>query len=277
LDGGGVLGRQLVALAGQRYCGRWEVIVADNGSRDDSVEVARSFEDRMPSLRVLDASARRGQAFARNVGARAATGDALVFVDADDEVAPGYLEAMGAALSRHDFVSAAFDSDALNPGWVSRTRGTHQAEGVQDALGFLPFAGGGGLGIRRAVFDEVGGFDADHWRSGQDVDLCWRVQLAGHPLESAPDAVLRVAFRTTLRQMYRQGRHYGHGEVLLYGKYRRLGMPRSSPKQAVWRWWTLLRRAPRLRSRGEVGNWLRRAGESMGRLEGSIRHRVLYL
>src|ERR1700756_5684791 len=81
---------QLEALAGQQWSEPWEVIVADNGSTDNSLQVVRECARRLPELRIIDASGKAGAAHARNVGARAATGDYLAFCDADDEVAPGW-------------------------------------------------------------------------------------------------------------------------------------------------------------------------------------------
>jgi glycosyltransferase involved in cell wall biosynthesis len=272
------LARQLEALAKQEYDGDWEVVVADNGSSDDTLRVADSFRDRIPRLAVVDASARRGQAYARNAGARIAIGDALLFVDADDEVAPSYLAAMADALQRHEFVSARFDSDTLNAGWVRGTRQAFQTDGVLNAFEFLPYAGGGGLGIRRDVFERTGGFDEEYWRSGQDVDFCWRVQLAtGVTLHFVPDAVVRIAWRATLPGLYRQGRHYGRGEVYLHKKYRGEGMPAADVREALGEWKALAMRLPRLRSKAQFGNWLRRTGRKFGRLQGSLRHRVTYL
>src|SRR5204862_175427 len=62
---------QLNALAAQDYDGPWEVVVADNGSSDGSASVARRLAGRLPSLRVVDASGRRGAGPARNAGAAA--------------------------------------------------------------------------------------------------------------------------------------------------------------------------------------------------------------
>jgi glycosyltransferase involved in cell wall biosynthesis len=278
LNAAGTLPRQLEALAKQEHDGPWEVVVADNGSHDRSMAVAAEFRDRLPRLTVVDASARRGQAYARNAGARLAIGDAFVFVDADDEVAPGFLAAMAKALDEHEFVTAAFDSDTLNDGWVRGTRRAYQTDGVLDAFGFLPYAGGGGLGIRRETFEASGGFDEDYWRSGQDIDFCWRVQLAtGVRLQFVPDAWVRIAWRGSLKSLYRQGRHYGRGEVYLYRKYRDRGFPEPSVRDALDEWKTLVRRAPRLRNKAQLGNWLRRAGRKVGRFQGSVRHRVTYL
>jgi glycosyltransferase involved in cell wall biosynthesis len=100
------LGTQLEALARQRYNQDWEVIIADNGSTDGSLAVAESYKSRLPGLRVVDSSDRRGAAHARNIGALNSTGDHLLYCDADDEVAPGWMAAMAEALSRHELSPA---------------------------------------------------------------------------------------------------------------------------------------------------------------------------
>ena len=270
------LPRQLDALVAQEWDGRWRVVIADNGSTDATRAVVAQYTDRLP-VRVVDASDRRGQAHARNVGARAADGNALLFIDADDEIAPGYVAAMAAALERHEFVSAAFESRSLNEGWVAESRVAYQDVGLNNGLGFLPFAGGGGLGVRREIFERVGGFDDAYWRSGEDIDFCWRVQLAGSELHFVPGATVRIAWRRQLRQLYRQGRHYGRGEPYLYRKYRHAGMPASSLWTGLGEWRLLLRRLRRVRGKGDAARWVRTLGRRVGRVQGSIRHRVVYL
>ncbi|HKV06504.1 MAG TPA: glycosyltransferase family A protein, partial [Thermoanaerobaculia bacterium] len=121
LNAADTLGVQLEALAGQSWPGEWEVIVADNGSTDGSREVVERYRDRLPNLRLVDASDKRGQAHARNVGAAAATGEAFLFCDADDEVAPGWLAALGRVLEDREFVACRYDNEKLNPEWVRRT------------------------------------------------------------------------------------------------------------------------------------------------------------
>ena len=150
------LERQLEALADERPTVAFEVILADNGSTDASVEAGRRFADRL-DLRVIDASSERGRCFARNEGVRHARGSAIVLLDQDDEIAPGYLDAMARALRRHAVVAARIDPGALNPGWLASVR----EEGQIDELrgGDRPWAVGGSMGIRRDVFDRVGGFD----------------------------------------------------------------------------------------------------------------------
>ena len=189
------LPNQLSALANQEYRGWWEVLVADNGSTDGTREVAESFAARLPGLRVVGAGQRRGRSWACNVGVEEAAGNAVVFVDADDEVAPGYLSAIAAALIDHPFVACRLDCEALNPEWVRPSRRSPQATGLQE-WHLLPMALGGSLGMRRDVFLALGGFvkEMDY---AEDVDLCWRAQLSGVPLTFAPDAVIRYRYRHT--------------------------------------------------------------------------------
>src|SRR5438045_2944663 len=87
------LGQQLAALERQRYGGRWEVVVVDNGSSDGSAAVAGDWAGRL-ALRTVGANRRRGINVARNAGAAVACGDLLAYCDADDQVAPGWLEAL---------------------------------------------------------------------------------------------------------------------------------------------------------------------------------------
>ena len=85
------LGGQLEALAAQECDLPWELVVSDNGSTDRSLAIVREYRDRLPRLVVVDSSARRGPAAARNDGVRAAGGSLIVFCDTDDVVGPGWL------------------------------------------------------------------------------------------------------------------------------------------------------------------------------------------
>jgi glycosyltransferase involved in cell wall biosynthesis len=277
LDAAATLPAQLAALAAQRYGGDWEVVIADNGSRDGSREVATSFADRLPALRVIDAGDRRGQAHARNAGAAAARGDVLLFVDADDEVAPGWLAAMAAALGEHAFVACRYDNVALNPPWVRDTHLNPQRDGLTryDYPDYLPHAGGGGLGVRRFVHEAVGGFD-ETMPALEDTDYCWRIQRAGHSLAFAGEAVVRIRHRLDLRGIFRQGWRTGRWNVAIYRRYRPLGMPRLGPLTGLLRWAGLAARTPRLLlTRAGRARWTWQLGWRLGRVHGCFAERVL--
>jgi GT2 family glycosyltransferase len=265
---------QLDALAAQVYGGPWETIIVDNGSRDGSAGVARSYADRIRSLRVVTATAGRGPSYSRNHAASLASGDALVFVDQDDQVAPGYLDAMGAALVQNELVAARIDHVFLNPEWSRGSRSTWQSEGLMET-GFLPCASGCSLGMRRLAFERVGGFD-EQFASAQDIDLCWRAQLVGIHLAFAPTAVLRYRYREGLLEHFRQERRWGADDVRIYRRYRPVGLPKRSLRGAANDWRLLASRMATARSRREWAWCAGSLGRRLGRLETSVELRTLY-
>jgi glycosyltransferase involved in cell wall biosynthesis len=215
------IGVQLQALSKQRIDLDWEVLLCDNGSVDRTVEVAEQYRGRVPGLRVVPAAGRSGPAFARNVGAAESRARWLAFVDGDDEVAADWLPAMVAGLRQHDLVAGRFEARRLNSPSVLRSRQPDQDTELQySPFGLsLPHAGGGNLGVSRAVFEEVGGFD-DELRCLEDTDFCWRVQLAGYPLVFWPDAAVHIRLRSSARGRWTQGRTYGSAAAMLDARYR---------------------------------------------------------
>jgi glycosyltransferase involved in cell wall biosynthesis len=275
-NGADTLGLQLEALAAQRWDQPWEVIVADNGSTDMSREVAASFAARFEVFRLVDASRRKGQPYALNTGAEEANGVSVVFCDADDVVGPGWVTAIGEALDRHDFVASRFDFEKLNSAMVVRARRNEQADGLQNyrTPPFLPHAGGCGLGVRRELLLGAGGFD-EALPALHDTDLCWRLQLQGVSLHFVADALIHVRFRETMSGIYRQAKVYGEYDVLLYKKYRKLGMPTVSLRKPALAWLSLVWKLASLRGEEARLAWARQLGRRMGRMRGSIRFRTL--
>jgi GT2 family glycosyltransferase len=240
--------------------------------------IVEQYRERLPNLRVVDSSDQRGPGHARNVGALAATGEALAFCDADDEAAPGWVAAMGEALSKYDFVAGRLDSTKLNEPWAQKYRSCPQQDGLQeyDYPSYLYHAACSNLGVKRSLHEAVGGFDETMFRL-QDTDYCWRIQLAGTKLHFVPDALVHLRYRNTLGGIYRQARGYAEYNVLIYKKYRPLGMPQLSWKRGVKAWLRLLRKLWRIRSRRSLAKWVWQFGWCMGRLQGSIKYRIFAL
>ncbi|MBW4458688.1 MAG: glycosyltransferase [Nodosilinea sp. WJT8-NPBG4] len=222
-----VIGQQLEALA-QQTVTPYEVIVADNGSTDNSRTVVEQYGDRLPRLKVIDAAKMQGASHARNVGAKAATSDYLAFCDADDVVSEGWLEALSQAFASHSFLACRLDYEKLN----SDTTNTSQTDGLQNfRTPFYPFAGGCGLAIRKDIHAAVGGFD-ETISHLEDADYCIRVQIAGHPLVFVPDAVVHYRYPTDAEQSffearratYRKAYNWGYGLATLYQRYHNQGM-----------------------------------------------------
>ena len=270
---------QLEALAGQRWSEPWEVIVSDNGSTDDSLKIVERYRERLPNLRIVDSSDLQGSSHARNVGALAATGEVLLFCDSDDEVAPGWLADMGEAAFRHDFVTCRLDTEKLNAPWLQKSWKNAQRDGpMQFYPPYLPCGGSCCIGVKRSLHEAVGGFD-ESMLAMVDVDYCWRIQLAGTNLHFVAQTAIYYRYPKRFGRMYSQMRGLGKNAALLYKRYQPLGMPKLSRpwKTAVVALTGLLRRLPRIRSKEGLAVWVRAFGLYMGRLQGSIKHRVMYI
>ena len=171
-------------------------------------------------MRLVDAGQAKGKSHALNVGIRAAHGRALLFCDADDTMAPGWLAAMAAALDRHAFVAARMDIRALNPDWTL----AHRRQAQEHGLGTLPHAphcrlgAGSTLGFRRAVFDAVGGFDPA-FVALEDIDFCVRAHLAGFTAAIRARRGRQLPLPRQLAGIYRQGYAYAHWRALLRRRY----------------------------------------------------------
>ncbi|MYB17450.1 MAG: glycosyltransferase [Holophagales bacterium] len=277
LNAAETLDAQLEALRRQTWRGEIEVLVADNGSTDGSSELAASWRDRLPGLRVIPAADRKGPAHARNVAAAAATGDVLLFCDADDEVAEGWIDGLVPELERHEAAASRHEIERLNGEQARRLHGDPaQQYGLCSYTNppFLDHAGGCGLGIRRHVFECLGGFD-EEYVALEDTDLCWRLQLGGYSLVFAPEAVVHVRFPAALQGAFRQAVRYGQYNVYIYTRYRSCGMPRLQALPGVLRLGSLLLRSPQVLSKSKRGRWIWLAGWRLGRLQGCLRYRTI--
>ncbi len=155
-----------------------ECIVVDDGSTDESAEVARRY-----GAKVLSTGGRAGPAHARNLGAREARGEILFFLDSDVCVHPGTLERL-----RQDFQAdptldaliGSYDASPASADFLSQYKNlmhyfVHQ-HGRQDACTFWSGCGA----IRREVFLEHAGFDESYQRPAvEDIELGYRLRMAG--------------------------------------------------------------------------------------------------
>ena len=179
-----------------------EVIVVDDGSTDGAVACAADF-----SAKVIHGKGPLGPAVARNRGARKASGDLLVFVDADVVVHPDTLTKFESLFGGSPDLVAAFgsyDDQPAAPSNVSRYKNllhhyVHQ-HGGREAETF--WAGCGA--IRREQFLAVGGFSESYGRpSIEDIELGARLRSAGHRIALCPDIQCTHLKRWTLKSLLR--------------------------------------------------------------------------
>lgn len=258
---------QLEALVRQPRPDSVEILVCDNGSRDGTRNLVRSFTARGEPVHWVDASARRGPSFARNTGAAMSESDVLAFCDADDIVGPNWLVAMADGARRHGYVTGPIDLDALNAPWLVEGRGRWLAQKAPLVYGgVLPFANGCNLAVRRHDFQEVGGFDEGLW-VGEDIDLARRLRPIVGPPVWVSEAVVHYRLRGDLSGTWRQSRNYARAHQKLVSRLRSAGLqPASSVRvshNVVW----LVRHASLLRSRSGRMRWVVVAGSCMGVVE----------
>jgi len=158
-----------------------EIIVVDDASTDNTRAVAQEF-----NVTLVSSGERRGPAFARNLGAKAATGDVLVFLDADVVVhreTVARIRQSFAADPALDALIGSYDSSPRSQDFLSQYRNlmhhhVHQ-QGAQEASTFWSGCGA----IRRSVFLEHNGFDEAFGRPAiEDIELGYRLAHAGRKI-----------------------------------------------------------------------------------------------
>jgi glycosyltransferase involved in cell wall biosynthesis len=210
-NGAATIGAQLDALLGQLDPGTsWELVVADNGSTDDTAAIvaAHPLGCRVP-VRLVGAGELRGINVARNAAVASARGELVVFCDADDEVRQGWLAAYAAALLGGP------PSTAAGPMDVSRINGRRQATwGIPRAEphrlgGGIRCGWGGNMALHREVWAAIGGFDESYRDGFDEVEFFARAHEAGVPFLWVPDATVdyRVKPRSwpNLTKAFRSG------------------------------------------------------------------------
>ncbi|MEM2703847.1 MAG: glycosyltransferase family 2 protein [Candidatus Bathyarchaeia archaeon] len=194
----------------------FEVIVVDNGSTDDSVEFIRST---YPSLKLLRLSKNIYAAGGYMVGVLAARGKYVAILNNDVEVDRNWLKPLVEALEGMSWVAAAdvkyrnffdrrrFDDSAAAGRWIdyfgnNYTRGVNELDlGQYDKPAYIF----GVLTIfKRNILIKVGGFDTSYLFGYEDIDLGWRLNLAGYKVLYVPQAIIYHKSGATTRDKHAQ-------------------------------------------------------------------------
>lgn len=205
-----------------------ELLLIDNSSPP------RLSADDVPSgWRVVIAGDERSAYYARNIGAALARREWLLFTDADcapdAAILDAYLEQepgsrCGAIAGG---IKPALEQTAFLARWAQWRAILDQRHGTGHP--FRPFASTANLLVRRAAFEEAGGF-CEGIRSAGDADLCWRLQELGWELEERPAALIRHRHRERLGDLVHQAMRYGRGRAWLGRRF-----PQCPPSTGVAR------------------------------------------
>ena len=185
----------------------WECLIVDDASPDNATQLAAHLAEREPRVRALRHSTNRGVSEALNTGIRAARGQYIQTLGADDIIEPSKLEHQAGVLDANPDVGLVYGDacyfDDSHPHRLRRHR-TDDREWMPCVSGgremvlpelirrnILPYQA---VLFRGSVFDTVGLFDP-HLRSHEDYDMCLRIAMADIPFAYAPAPRTRVLVR----------------------------------------------------------------------------------
>jgi GT2 family glycosyltransferase len=203
----------LASLAGQTHLD-FEVLVVDNGSQDSSPAMIQAMAASYPvPLRLISNALNRGFCAANNQGFAATRSELVALLNNDAEAHPGWLAALEAAiLSAEDVGMAASKvlvwedpsridkcGHLIYPDGQNRGRGSGQIDhGQFDRLEETLWPDGCAAMYRRAMLEDIGGFDEDFFAYADDAELGLRGRIAGWRCLYAPAAVARHRRGATL-------------------------------------------------------------------------------
>jgi GT2 family glycosyltransferase/glycosyltransferase involved in cell wall biosynthesis len=170
--------------------GLLEIIVVDNASDDDSVEVLRAA---VQNIVLVESTENTGFAAGCNLGVRHSTGRIVAFLNNDARPDPSWVAAAVDAFASSPQIGAVASKvldwdgnkvDFIGSGltWFGMGYKPFTAElppRIPDVSQSVLFGTGSAMFVRRDVFDELGGFDEDFFMFFEDVDFGWRLNLRG--------------------------------------------------------------------------------------------------
>jgi hypothetical protein len=207
-NGKNFLEKFLPSVLATRY-DNFEVVVFDNGSADDSVSF---LQHHFPQVKLLLSEKNHGFAKGYNEALKQVQADYFALINSDLQVQPGWLTPI-INLLEQDTVYAAcqpkllsfsnknfFEYAGAAGGWLDSfgypfARGrvfdiTEEDKGQYDTVQQVFWVTGAAMVIRSEVFRELKGFDEYFFAHQEEIDLCWRMQLAGYKLFANPESVV---------------------------------------------------------------------------------------
>lgn len=185
-----LLDRLLNALTAQTVpADRYEVIVVDDGSQDDTAAVCRRYASRFPNMARIDIGENGGLGRARNAGLAAASRGFILFTDDDCIPAEDWIEKTCAALRTHPIVAGAVSTPA-----GPYLQLCHNIAEFHDFMpgrkkGPIPFIAGANMAFQRSVLLSLNGFD-ETLPFATDMDLVLRARRQGLRVHFEPDSLV---------------------------------------------------------------------------------------
>lgn len=204
----------------------FEIILVDNGSIDQSADVAKVFIENYPDLSRYVLETKKGPASARNCGANISQGDIITFIDSDCVPDKNWLRNLvmgfqdpkiGAVAGKIESFSAKTLYDKFHSMFTLKS--SNKSKIFSEFLlvkGAFPTAN---LAVRSDVFKIIGGFDENLPIYSEDYDLCARIYQKGYFIEYLPKVKVYHQHRNTLKETWRQSFGFGTGHSNLLKKH----------------------------------------------------------
>jgi glycosyltransferase involved in cell wall biosynthesis len=210
----------------------YEVILVDDGSKDNTQDLVKQYEsarreraektgERLPHF-VNVVQPNMGLSYARNVGAKTASGDVFAYTDSDCMADPDWLYYLVGTLLSGDYVGVGGPNisppavDWIQAAVAAAPGGPSHVLLTDVVAEHIP---GCNMAFHRAAFESVVGFDVEYRKAGDDVDFCWRLQTNGGVIAFSPSAIVWHYRRFTLQAFRKQQEGYGEAESMLRFKH----------------------------------------------------------
>ncbi len=186
-----------------------QIVIADNGSTDESIPF---LQFNYPSILILQNSINLGFAGGYNWALKNVEADYFILLNSDVEVTPNWINPIIQLMQANPLIAACqpkilsykdkhlFEYAGASGGWIDYlgypfSRGRvfdvcEQDNGQYEDACPIFWASGASLFIKSTVFHEMNGFDAYFFAHQEEIDLCWRMQLAGYRIMACPTSVV---------------------------------------------------------------------------------------
>jgi len=195
----------------------FEIILADDGSFDNTVEIAETFSE----IKILKQK-NRGPAVARNCGAKIAKGEIIVFIDADCVAEKNWLEEMLKPFESREIAGVQGRYKTNQKELIARFSQIEIEERYErlSKEKYIDFIGSYSAAYRKGVFEKFNGFDEKFpVASGEDPDLSFRIAEKGYKLVFNPNAIVYHTHQTSLAKYLKTKFFRAYWRILLYKKH----------------------------------------------------------
>lgn len=217
------IARCLAALFAQTYpLERYEILLVDDGSTDDTVEQARKAAQGWPGTLHILQKPNGGPASARNAGIRSSEADVIAFIDSDCVAEANWLAALTDALIPSD--AAGVGGPLVNiasSGWVSCYLNAAAFYRHRVRRGKVDYLLTANVAFRRLALLSVNGFSEVEGAWGEDADLSFRLAQSGYTLLLTEQGIVaHYGAPKTIRSLFKELLRYGYGNYILSRNWR---------------------------------------------------------